>query len=231
MGRPRGRAQGAEPVTPSPLARGLRLALPLVALACAASRAPHAGRAAGVDCVAYDEIISEPFLVAGQLRAYACPLKRLQQDEVFAGWVKPPIHTLPGDARVSVFDPEVVLVAPGPGPDDADMRYLRVDFADPALATAWFDAHAPTGSAWRPPSYRVPERWPLHPSSRDYEPEQGPPAWWPLPDAEGDAVLVQAPKVLDMCITEGASGELWFRAGATVWIHTWYRQWIGGCGG
>ena len=213
------------------LKRGPRLAVPLAALACAGVRAPHAGMSAGVDCVAYDGIISEPFLVVGQMQAYDCPWRRLRQDETFAGWLKPPFETLPADARVSVFDPEVVLAALGPGPSDADMRYLRIDFSDVALATAWFGAHAPTQSAWTVPSYRVPERWPLHPSSLDYEPALSPPPWWPLPGAEGDAVLVQAPEVFDPCITENASGELWFRAGARVWVHSWYRQWLGGCGG
>lgn len=221
---------GAGSVTPRrpPRARPTSVAaVAWLSAACGARHVTHAAAIPQVDCVAFESLISEPYLVVGQIQLSACPLARSRRDAAFTSWVRLPIETLPPGTRLSARDPEVTLVALGPGPGDADTRYVRLDFPGPASAASWFDASAPRAA--RASSYAPPEGWPLHPGSSD--PDEQPPAWWPSPGAAGEAVVVQHPSELGPCITRAASGEIWLRSARTVWIYAWYRQWLGGCGG
>lgn len=194
---------------------------------------PHQPDPTGADCAAFEKIIDEPTLVVGALELRDCPAQRALADEVFAGWVDIPAQTLPASARVSALDREVTLVALGPGPGDADLWFLRLDFATTAEATAWFNTTAPAAEPGARPltTYAPPEVWPVHPDHAPDGEDTTPPAWWPTVGTPGDAIVLQRPDPFEPCITPNASGQLWFHAGPTVWVHRWHREHYGGCGG
>lgn len=218
--------QDTSPRARNRAALGIIAALALTACAHRQPRQPDPA-----DCAAFETIIDEPTLVVGALELRDCPARRALADEVFAGWVDVPAQTLPASARVSALDREVTLVALGPGPGDADLWFLRVDFATAAEATAWFNTAAPAAEARRLSTYAPPEVWPVHPVHPPDGEDATPPPWWPAFGTPGDAIVLQRPDPFEPCITPNASGQLWFHAGPTVWVHRWYREYFGGCGG